>query len=138
MVELRLERAHARNRRTINAGLLAFNAAAVGEGDFEKLTLTARVRGRIVGGLAAEMYFGWMFVSLLWIEEKHRLKGIGRSLMEKAEDEARGRDIRHVWLDTFGFQAERFYKKLGYREFGRLEDFPRGHSRVWLTKALYA
>jgi GNAT superfamily N-acetyltransferase len=136
MVELRLESAHSRARRTINAGVLAFNAAAVGEDTFRKLTLTARVRGRIVGGLAAEMYYGWMFVSLLWIDERHRLRGIGTSLIERAEEEARNRGIGNVWLDTFGFQAERFYGKLGYSEFGRLMDFPPGHSRVWLTKAL--
>jgi hypothetical protein len=39
-------------------------------------------------------------------------------------------------VDTFGFQAPEFYRKLGYREFGRLDDFPAGHSRSWLTKAL--
>jgi hypothetical protein len=31
---------------------------------------------------------------------------------------------------------EVLYRKLGYREFGRLDDFPTGHRRCRLTKAL--
>ena len=33
------------------------------------------------------------------------------------------RGANNVWLDTFGFQAEGFYRKLGYRAFGRLDAF---------------
>jgi ribosomal protein S18 acetylase RimI-like enzyme len=34
------------------------------------------------------------------------------------------------------FQAFGFYRRLGYEEFGRLEDIPPGHSRIYLQKAL--
>jgi GNAT superfamily N-acetyltransferase len=136
MVELRHERVHGPARRAIIKGLRAFNAASVGKTKFEPLTLTVRDRGRIVGGLAAETYYGWMFVSLLWIDEKHRGKGIGTALMEQAEAAALERGAGHVWLDTFGFQAEGFYTKLGYQPFGELTDFPPGFSRIWLMKAL--
>src|SRR4051812_5996289 len=119
MVEMRLERIHGPARRAINKGLRTFNTAAVGQANLKRLTLTVRERGRLVGGLAAETYFGWMFVSQLWIDGRHRRKGIGTSLIERAEAEARSRGINNVWLDTFGFQAEGFYKKLGYRAFGR-------------------
>ena len=37
-------------------------------------------------------------------------------------------------LDTFDWQVEGFYLRRGYREFGRLDDFPVGHSRVFLRK----
>ena len=130
------ERVHGPARRAIRKGLHDFNDASVGYTTIKPLTLSVRDRGRIVGGLAAETYYGWMFVSLLWIDDKHRRKGIGTSLMQRAETEARSRGVTNVWLDTFGFQAEGFYKKLGYRPFGRLQDFPPGFSRIWLTKAL--
>jgi hypothetical protein len=39
-------------------------------------------------------------------------------------------------VDTFSFQAPGFYEKLGYRTFGRLDDFPAPYHRVWMTKAL--
>ena len=130
------ERVHGAARRAIRKGLYDFNDASVGHTTIKPLTLSVRDRGRIVGGLAAETYYGWMFVSLLWLDDKHRRKGLGTSLMQRAETEARSRGVTNVWLDTFGFQAEGFYRKLGYRQFGRLEDFPPGFSRIWLTKAL--
>jgi hypothetical protein len=34
------------------------------------------------------------------------------------------------------FQAPDFYRKLGYEEFGRLDDFPPGHSRLFFRKNL--
>ena len=49
--------------------------------------------------------------------------------MEMAEDEARDEGCRYVHLDSHSFQAPDFYKKLGYEEFGRLQDSPLGTSR---------
>jgi len=34
------------------------------------------------------------------------------------------------------FHAPAFYEKSGYAEFGRLEDFPAGHTRYFLAKTL--
>jgi len=39
-------------------------------------------------------------------------------------------------LDTFSFQAPEVCRKLVYREFARLDDFPAGLHRSWLSKAL--
>jgi GNAT superfamily N-acetyltransferase len=130
------ERVHGPARRAIRKGLYAFNDASVGHGTIKPLTLTVRDRGRIVGGLAAESYYGWMFVSLLWIDDKHRGTGVGTTLMTQAEAAARERGLGHVWLDTFSFQAPGFYEKMGYRRFAQLKDFPAGGSRLWFTKKL--
>jgi ribosomal protein S18 acetylase RimI-like enzyme len=123
-------------KRAIGKALREYNFAAVGDGHYRPLALTIRAKGKIVGGLVAEMYWGWMYVNLLWVSEHHRGKGWGRSLMRKAEAEARKRGVRNVFLDSFTFQAPKFYAKLGYREFGRLKGFPAGSDRVWMTKAL--
>src|SRR5580704_6472365 len=132
-----IEKVHGPARREIVKGLRAYNVAAVGKFDHRPLTLTIRERGKvggkIVGGLVGETFFGWMFVSLLWVSDQHRGNGWGSSLMRTAEAEARERGVRHVYLDSFSFQAPAFYEKLGYREFGRLKDFPAGYDRVWMT-----
>lgn len=121
MPTLKLERVHGPAKREIVKGLRAYNTGAVGKLDYRPLTVTVNDKKAIVGGVVGETYFGWMFVSLLWVSEKYRGKGWGRSLMGSAEKEARKRGVRHVYLDTFSFQAPGFYKKLGYREFGRLK-----------------
>jgi ribosomal protein S18 acetylase RimI-like enzyme len=123
-------------RRQLIKGLIAFNTSVLGKGKYKSLTVTLRQGKDIIGGLAGYTWMGWFFVELLWIADKYRGKGHGRSLMSKAEAEARKRGVRNVYVDSFSFQAPRFYKKLGYKEFGKLKDFPAGHSRHWLTKAL--
>jgi ribosomal protein S18 acetylase RimI-like enzyme len=122
--------------REIFKALGAYNKAATGTSDYRQLAITVRDKGKIVGGLVAETYWNWMYVRSLWLSERHRRKGWGSKLMRTAETEARKRRVRNVFLDSFTFQAPGFYAKLGYREFGRLKDFPVGHDRVYMTKAL--
>jgi GNAT superfamily N-acetyltransferase len=136
MVSLHLDRVHGPARREIIKGLRAFNVSAAGKMDHQPLTVTLRERQDIVGGLVGETFFGWLAIGLLWIADEHRGKGLGKSLMASAEDEARRRGARNAYVDTFSFQAPGFYEKLGYRTFGRLDDFPAGCHRLWLTKAL--
>jgi hypothetical protein len=38
-------------------------------------------------------------------------------------------------VDTFSFQAPEFYRKLGFREFGRI-DYPPEHQRIFFQKQL--
>jgi len=103
---------------------------------YKAMTITLRQGKDVVGGLTGSTWMNWLYVELLWIADKYRGKGHGRSLMKKAEDEARKRGVKNVFLNSFSFQAPGFYKKLGYKEFGKLKDFPAGHTRHWLMKAL--
>jgi GNAT superfamily N-acetyltransferase len=136
MARLRVETVHGPARRAIFKGLRAFNAPHFGKLDYKPLTITVREGKDIIGGLSGQTALGWLYVELLWVSDGRRRKGLGRALMTKAEAEARKRGARNAWLDTFSFQAPPFYRKLGYKEFGRLDDFPAGRSRHWMTKAL--
>jgi len=123
-------------RRQVIKGLIAFNDRAVGKSRLKALTVTLRQGKEIVGGLTGYTWMGWLFIDLLWIAEKYRGKGHGMALMDKAEAEGRKRGATNAFLNTFDFQAPGFYQKLGYRQFGKLKNFPTGHDRYWLTKAL--
>jgi GNAT superfamily N-acetyltransferase len=136
MAEIKVERVLGPAQRAVFKGLRAFNADAVGKFDFRPLAITLRHRGSIVGGLVGHSYLGWMFVAAFRIADEFRRKGFGSKIMKAAEKEAKRRGVKNVYLDTFSFQAPAFYRKLGYRKFGRLDDFPSGHHRIWLTKAL--
>lgn len=57
-------------------------------------------------------------------------------LMQLVESAAVERGCEWAWLDTFDFQALPFYKKLGFEVFSKLDDFPKGHQRIFLKKKI--
>ena len=136
MPRIRVESTLGPTRRRAVSGILAFNTRAVGKGQYKQLAISLRQGKDIVGGLTGWTWAGWCYVELLWIEEKYRGKGHGTALIRKAESEARKRGVRHMYLDTFSFQAPLFYSKLGFKAFGVLRDFPKGYDRTWFKKAL--
>lgn len=125
------------DRRFVLDSLTLYNRASAPDPARSHVSLFLRDEsGAIHGGLLAEVYFGWMFVAILWVDGAHRGGGWGKALLEKAEGEAVARGCQGVWLDTFSFQAPGFYQKLGYDVFGTLEDYPPGFTRYFLRKRL--
>nr|WP_246325807.1 GNAT family N-acetyltransferase [Actinomycetospora corticicola] len=90
----------------------------------------------LVGGIAGYTHFSWLFVQQLWVDGSRRGTGLGSALLRAAEDEARRRECRGVWLDTYSFQARPFYEAHGYEVFGEIADYPPGHAKYFLKKAL--
>lgn len=63
---------------------------------------------------------GHVFVDELWVDPKHRNKGIAKKLMEKAEDTARACQANGVrfYGNTENTVAWHLYEACGYRECG--------------------
>lgn len=123
--------------QTVRQGLHAYNISHQVPSDFQLLHILLRDEtGAVIGGLFGESFWGWLYIRDLWIHERTRRKGFGAKLMAAAEAEALKRGCRHVYLDTFTFQARPFYERLGYEVFGILEDYPAGHKRIFMRKAL--
>jgi len=121
----------------IGSGLRAFNHESVGEIAYHPVLLAAKNdAGQVVGGFIGSVFLGWLSVDVLWVSESHRRAGIGRSLLNEAESEALTLGAKSAYLDTFQWQAYGFYAAQGYREFGRLNDFPEGQSRIFMQKQL--
>jgi ribosomal protein S18 acetylase RimI-like enzyme len=131
-----VERSYGPARREGYKQLRAYNEKAVGKRNYKPLAITVRDKAKIVGLLTGYTAWGWLFVDTLWVSEKRRGRNMGKTLLAKAEGEARKRGAKHAYLYSFSFQAPGFYRKLGYREFGKLKGYPKGHSCHWLTKAL--
>ena len=109
--------------------------ADFGPRDETPLALVARsADGDLVGGLLGASHWRWLYVRQLWLAPTARGAGIGRALMGKAEEAARGRGCVGIYLDTFSEEAARFYAALGYGECGRIEGFPPGHARRYFAK----
>ena len=121
----------------VRDGLSLYNVARTGYDHWRPLKLFIRDEtGLIRGGLLGHIWGGWLHITDLWLDEGARGGGLGRKLMKTAEAEARADGCRYVHLDSHSFQAPDLYKKLGYEEFGRLNDSPLGHEQVFLWKRL--
>ena len=121
----------------VRESLMQFNEARVGADGHTPLNLVEYdADGTVIGGLLGGTYWGWMYVDILWVDEKHRQKGIGSKLLAEAEREALRRGCHHVHLDTMSWQAPDFYQKHGYEVIGILPDIPSGHQKYLLQKTL--
>lgn len=90
----------------------------------------------VVGGLIGYVHWGWLEIDIVWVDEFYRGKGIGKHLVDYAEHKALDTGAKRAKLNTFDFQAKEFYEKLGYVLYGRLEDYPEGHTLYYLRKDL--
>jgi N-acetylglutamate synthase-like GNAT family acetyltransferase len=115
-----------------------FNVGKTGSDTYHELALFLRdSNNRIRGGVLGDAWGGWLHVHILWIEEDLRGSGKGIELMLAVEAEARDLGCRYSHLDSHSFQAPDFYKqKLGYEEFGVLEEAPIGHKQHFMRKRL--
>jgi GNAT superfamily N-acetyltransferase len=121
----------------IGGGINAYNTRHAGDEHAKRLCFVLKGPDQaVLGGVIGITYWDWLYIDLMWIQEELRGRGFGHRLLTLAEEEARGRGAKNVYLDTFSFQAPDFYKKHGYRVFGELLDFPPGHQRYFLTKQL--
>ena len=121
----------------IGGGIRAYNTEQAGDDNYQSLCYVLRGPDEeVVGGVIGATYWGWFYVDLLWIKEELRGRGYGHRLLTLAEDEARKRGAKNVYLDTFSFQVPDFYKGHGYQVFDELPDFPPGHQRYFMKKEL--
>jgi len=90
----------------------------------------------ILGSVSGYLNWNWLQISLLWVDASLRGQSFGRQLMEKLEVTGEEKGCAWAHVDTFSFQARRFYEALGYKVFATLDDFPPGHARHYLKKRL--
>src|SRR5271155_5019268 len=90
----------AANYAKLFLALDAFNDQASGLPEpLGKLALLIRdAAGEPTGGLWAQTYYGWMFIQLLFLPPALRRAGLGSRLLRQAEEVARQRGCRGIWL----------------------------------------
>ncbi len=121
--------------RLISDNLISVNFARTGAVDQHPVGFFLKSRrGEWLGGLTGYIWGGWLHVNFLWVSETLRGLRHGTRLMDAAEAMAEERGAFGATLETFTFQAPGFYAKRGYTVFGRLDDYPPGHAKLFLSK----
>jgi len=124
-------------RQHVMEGLHAFNYVATGQDEHYPANFTLRGEaGDVLGGLLGYVWGRWLHVTYLWLAEPARGGGYGSRLIGQAEAYARKRGAVGSTLETYSFQARPFYESLGYQVCGQIDDYPPGHTKFILKKAL--
>ena len=114
-----------------------FNSSVTRITDGEELAIFVRDDGgRIVAGICGHTWGGYCEIRQFWVEQSQRGRGLGTKLLGVAEQEARRRGCRQIFLATFSFQAPAFYTKHGFETLATVDDYPRGHQNLLLRKRL--
>lgn len=121
--------------QVIHDGLDRYNRQHARPHRWQQLTIFARDdQNTIVGGLLGETFWDWCHIDILWVDHAFRRQGLGRQLLQTAEAEALSRGCIGMYVDTLSFQAPDFYPEHGYTVWGKLDNFPAGHERIFFQK----
>ena len=121
----------------VERGLFQFEENRLGSPEHAHFAIFLRDDlGQIQGGVDGHVMWHRLFVKTLWIPETLRHQGLGTRLMHAAEEEAKQRQCRSVWLTALGDRALHFYTRLDYTIFGVLEDYVKGQSLYSLQKVI--
>ena len=124
-MQLRLENTESQKSQIIGDLIRSYNRSKREVAESEPLNLYVEdEHGEIMAGLVAETFGNWLEIEYLFVKEDLRGQGIGSQLMQQAESEAKKRNCRFAFVNTYQFQAPVFYQKQGYKEVFALKAYP--------------
>lgn len=136
-MHIRLENTESQKAQKIVNLIRSYNRSKREVAESEPLNLYIEdENGQLMAGLVAETFGNWLEIEYLFVKEELRGQGIGSQLLQKAESEAKKRNCRYVFVNTYQFQAAAFYKKHGYKEVFTLKDYPYTGQRHYYQKDL--
>lgn len=123
--------------RVIFENLKKFNESIIGKYEAKPFIIYVSNNASVViGGLRGDIFGKLCRVFTVWIDEKYRHKGLGRSLFKKLDNFAIENECKIIQLDTAEFQAKDFYEKLGYTVVATLPENFMGFTSYILRKTL--
>lgn len=121
----------------LNRHIFEFNQKNIPNINYDRICLFVKdEQGVVKGGLIALCYWDCVFLDVLWVEETLRHQKLGGRLVKRFEELVKTKGLNLIHLDTFDFQAQKFYKKMGYEVFAVLDDCPKGHKRYYMKKKI--
>lgn len=105
----------------------------------QRLPLAVQLKNEqreIIAGCSGRTFGNWLQISTLWVSESLRGQSIGRDLLKSMESQSIKRGCNRAILDTLNFQAEPFYRKLGYKTEWIQTEYPKTGCKYFMTKRL--
>ena len=136
-MQIRLENIESQKSQIIGDLIRSYNRSKREEAESEPLNLYVEdEKGNLMAGLVAETFGNWLEIEYLFVREELRGQGIGSKLLQRAENEAKNRNCRFAFVNTYQFQAPDFYLSHGYKEVFALQDYPYTGQRYYYQKDL--
>lgn len=136
-MHIRLENTESQKVQEIGDLIRSYNRSNREAAESEPLNIYVEDdSGELMAGLVAETFGNWLEIEYLFVKEEFRGQGIGSKLLQQAESEAKKRNCRYVFVNTYHFQAPAFYQKYGYQEVFTMKDYPYTGQRHYYQKEL--
>ena len=136
-MQVRLENTVSQKVQEIGGLIRSYNRSKRETAESEPLNIYVEDdSGELLAGLVAETFGNWLEIEYLFVKEDLRGQGIGSQLLQQAESEAKKRNCRFAFVNTYQFQAPAFYQKHGYKEVFTLKDYPYTGQRHYYQKDL--
>ena len=136
-MHIRLDNTESQKAQEIGNLIRSYNRSKREAAESEPLNLYVEDdSGQLMAGLVAETFGNWLEIEYLFVKEDLRGQGIGSQLLHQAESEAKKRNCRFAFVNTYQFQAPAFYQKHGYKEVFTLKDYPYTGQRHYYQKDL--
>ena len=126
-----------KDKKVLVKGLLSHHTSKGHPRKSELFSISLKDKNnKVFGGIIVTFLWNGMEINSLWIDDSVRKQGWGRKLLQAVEKEAVKRKCTIAYTNTFPWQAPKFYEKLGYKLYGKLDDFPKGFSLSYYSKKL--
>ena len=136
-MQVRLENTESQKAQEIGGLIRSYNRSKREAAESEPLNIYVEDdSGELMAGLVGETFGNWLEIEYLFVKEDIRGQGIGSQLLQQAESEAKKRNCRFAFVNTYQFQAPAFYQKYGYKEVFTLKDYPYTGQRHYYQKDL--
>ena len=136
-MHIRLENTESQKAQEIGNLIRSYNRLKREKAESEPLNIYVEDdSGELMAGLVAETFGNWLEIEYLFVKEDLRGQGIGSQLLQQAESEAKKRNCRFAFVNTYQFQAPAFYQKYGYKEVFTMKDYPYTGQRHYYQKEL--
>ena len=136
-MQLRLENTESQKSQIIGDLIRSYNRSKREAAESEPLNIYVEDdSGELMAGLVGETFGNWLEIEYLFVKEDIRGQGIGSQLLQQAESEAKKRNCRFAFVNTYQFQAPAFYQKHGYKEVFTMKNYPYTGQRHYYQKEL--